>query len=383
MKQLSQTQSNIIQLLSDGNRHSGSELGKRLGISRTAIWKQIKQLMELGIPIQSLANQGYQLPKHFQLLNEQDIAQHLAPFGLSQSFKLHLFTSITSTNSYLKELPTNPQKGDNDSISNVPRLVRGIQYDLNKHTQLTEETTSMDPANKSRDVGSEMSSDQYPLIHICCSEEQTQGRGRFGRHWYSPFGENIYCSSRWNLNCDLNKLSGLSLVVSLSIIASLKELQPDEEIKVKWPNDILWQDKKLCGTLIEIIAESNSTAQVIIGMGLNVNSDTQHNPLPDKPWCSLYEMTKKHFNRNLIVAVLLKNLTHYLDQFLTHGLGEFLKEWGQSDYLSGKRITVNQASHTLTGVACGINDEGLLIVEDEHGIRHELSSGDTTLKSKE
>ncbi|KTD10879.1 biotin-[acetylCoA carboxylase] holoenzyme synthetase and biotin operon repressor [Legionella gratiana] len=319
------SQLTLLQLLGDGSCHSGSELGSVLGITRSAIWKQINHLIELGIPIKRLPNQGYQLLNQLILLDKQQISEYFLLEKLVTPFNLHLFTSIDSTNRYLKDLP----------ISN--------------------------------------------MVDICCAEIQTHGRGRFGRQWYSPFGENIYCSSRWNLNYDLTKLSGLSLVTSLAVLATLNELELSSNIKIKWPNDILWNDKKLCGSLIEIITESNSTIQVIIGIGLNVNTDTQKYSLPDKPWCSLYEITQQHFDRNFLLAKLITHLERYLIQFVDNDLSHFMHEWNKADYLFGKRIKVMQTLNTFTGIACGINPLGQLILQDESGQKHFLSSGDTSL----
>lgn len=244
MFQFNTSQHTLMQILGDGACHSGSELGNALKISRSAVWKQINQLNDLGIPITRIPHQGYQLEKPLILLDSNEITKQLHSEGFSQPFNLHLFTSIDSTNRYLKDLPSSP------------------------------------------------------AVEICCTEMQTQGRGRFGRHWHSPFGENIYCSARWSFNCDLSRLAGLSLVSSLAVVAFLNTLSNSKDIKIKWPNDILWGNKKLCGSLIEILAESNSSAQVIIGIGLNVNTDTENHPLPDKPWCSLYEIFKQPYDRN-------------------------------------------------------------------------------------
>ena len=325
MKQLNHAQLTLLQLLGDGACHSGSALGQALGVSRSAVWKQIKQLIELGVSITSIPHQGYQLAQPLILLNEQEIADQLIAEPSISPLKFHLFASIDSTNRYLKELPASP------------------------------------------------------YLELCCAEVQTQGRGRFGRHWHSPFGENIYCSSRWNLNCDLSKLSGLSLVTSLAILNTLNEFNPSSEIKVKWPNDILWNDKKLCGCLIEIIAESNGMAQVIIGIGLNVNSDTANHPLPDKPWCSLLEITQRPSNRNHLIAQLIINLENYVQRFINNDLNHFMSEWKQHDYLTGKQICVIQASESLSGLACGITKTGQLILEDSQGRKHLLSSGDASL----
>lgn len=320
---LNHSQRTILDILGDGHCHSGSELGQALDISRSAVWKQINQLIKLGCVINRIPQQGYQLPTPLTLLNEQDILAGLSP--LSQSLNLHLFTEIDSTNYFLKNLPI---------------------------------------TNK---------------LELCCAEQQTQGRGRFGRIWHSPFAENIYCSSRWQLDCDLAQLSGLSLVTSLAIISFLKSIIVTDDLKIKWPNDILWHDKKLCGNLIEIIAESNGRVQIIIGIGLNVNTDTVNSPLEDKPWCSLYEISGQYFNRNELISKLILTLKDYLAQFVSAGLGSFLDEWRQADYLYQKNIQVTQFSEIISGRALGINDTGQLILEDNSGKKHMLSSGDTSL----
>jgi BirA family transcriptional regulator, biotin operon repressor / biotin---[acetyl-CoA-carboxylase] ligase len=260
--------------------------------------------------------------KHPILLNAEQINTLLQV----PTSHLHLFSSIDSTNRFLKDLPASNQ------------------------------------------------------VDICCAEMQTQGRGRFGRYWHSPYGENIYCSSRWNLNYDLTKFSGLSLVTSLAILSALNALQISQKIQIKWPNDLYWSDKKLGGSLIEIIAKSNGNAQVIIGIGLNVNTDTANHPLPEKPWCSLYEITKQHFNRNLLVASVMNKLNEYVTQFMRTNLNSFMDEWKAADYLAGKYITVTQHSTTLSGQALGINAIGQLRLVDESGKEHLLSSGDTTLQ---
>ncbi|CEG56259.1 biotin--[acetyl-CoA-carboxylase] ligase [Legionella fallonii] len=371
MMQLNHSQLTLLQILGDGCCHSGNELGQALGITRSAIWKQINQLIALGIPIARIPHQGYQLPNPLALLEQQQIANALQQHGFNRFFNIHLFTSIDSTNRYLKDLPLSQSIR---ALSILAAEREGTERKTGMYTQVHEDSSTVVTKQLSSTVEFRMSS-----IDICCAEIQTQGRGRFGRNWHSPFGENIYCSSRWNLNCDLSRLSGLSLITSLAVLATINEFSPSSDIKIKWPNDILWRDKKLCGSLIEIIAESHGNAQVIIGIGLNVNTDTKNHPLPDKPWCSLYEITQRQYDRNQIIAKLIINLEHYIYEFIDKGLNAFMDEWNQQDYLAGKYITVSQSSTTISGVARGINQEGLLLLEDEQGVVHYLSSGDTSL----
>ncbi|MDP3270051.1 MAG: biotin--[acetyl-CoA-carboxylase] ligase [Legionella sp.] len=326
MVKFNDSNSALLNILSDAHCHSGSELGLALGISRSAVWKQINQLISIGIPINRIPHKGYQLIKPIILLDRQKIAEEL--YGLKTPYTIHLYPSIDSTNRFLKDLPVSDR------------------------------------------------------LEICCAESQTQGRGRFGRHWYSPFGENIYVSAKWNFNCDLSRLSGLSLITSLAVLTTLKEFIVTADIKVKWPNDILWGDKKICGSLIEVVAESNSTAQVIVGIGLNVNSDPKIDHLKDTLWGSMYGISNSLYNRNLIIPRLIINLEEYITRFISQGLDPFVEEWNRSDYLQGKSITVTQTLNTFTGIAHGINSQGQLIIEDSEGVNHLLSSGDTSLKKE-
>lgn len=326
MKQFSKTQLKLLDQLADGNCHNSNEIGERLGISRTAVWKHICQLAELGLPIKRIPQQGYQLTQPMKPLDEQLIRQHLDNRQFTKYVNFHLFAAIDSTNQFLKALTNNS------------------------------------------------------AVNICCAEKQTHGRGRFGRHWVSPFGENIYCSSRWELNCCLSRLSGLSLVVGLAILASLRDSDVSQGIRIKWPNDILWGSKKLSGILIEIIAETNGCAQVIIGIGMNVNTATHEQPFSDKPWCSLYEMTGTYFDRNLLLANLIYHLDQYLEKFLSQGFAAFNHDWHEVDYLQGQFINVSQPTGSISGHACGVNELGQLCLRDKLGVIHYLSSGDTSLR---
>ncbi|MBA3536822.1 MAG: biotin--[acetyl-CoA-carboxylase] ligase [Tatlockia sp.] len=328
MKQFSKLQLKILHLLSDGNCHPGELIGAKLGISRTTLWKHIIQLAELGLAIEQIPQQGYQLSQPMIPLEEQLIRQHLESRHYNKPLNFHLFAELGSTNQFLKELAINS------------------------------------------------------AINICCAEKQTQGRGRFGRHWLSPFGENIYFSSRWELNCCLSDLSGLSLVVSLAILASLNDSTIQKDIRIKWPNDILWGNKKLCGILIEISAKTNSCAQVIIGIGMNVNTATHEQPQVEIPWCSLYEITDKYYDRNKILANLIYQLNTYLDKFLLSGFAAFADEWQNLDYLQGQFIKVTQPTGFISGLACGVTELGQLCLRDEKDKMHYLSSGDSSLSTK-
>jgi BirA family biotin operon repressor/biotin-[acetyl-CoA-carboxylase] ligase len=257
-------------------------------------------------------------------LTESTIAQQLNTLNFTQPVNIHLMESIDSTNRFLKDLP------------------------------------------------------QSNAIDLSCAETQTQGRGRLGRAWHSPFGENIYCSTRWPLQCNVSQLAGLSLVVSMAVIAALNDVGIKSDIQIKWPNDLLWNDQKLCGNLIEVV----NNCVLVIGIGLNVNSITKDYPLPDKPWCSLYDMTGNYWDRNVLIAHVLVQLHQHIQQLMTHGLPSFFSTWQSLDYLYGRHVMVSHQAKPLSGQAHGIDEKGQLIVIDESGVTHVLSSGDTTLRTQ-
>ena len=215
---------------------------------------------------------------------------------------------------------------------------------------------------------------ECPFI-VCCAEEQTAGRGRLGRQWSSPFGENIYFSARWRPDRGLMKYAGLSLVIGLAISETLKQHNIEESILIKWPNDLMWQDKKLCGVLIEMTGEN-----VIIGIGLNVNTaKTSTSYLSDKPWCSLLEITGQPLDRNVLIASLIVTLSHYLEQFSNFGFTSFKSAWEHSDYLKDQWIAVSKPTGKLEGQAKGLNDQGLLCLVDINGQIHWISAGEATI----
>ncbi|MDF1684722.1 MAG: biotin--[acetyl-CoA-carboxylase] ligase [Legionellaceae bacterium] len=325
MKAFTPTQHTLVNKLADGLCHSGQHLGDALGISRTAIWKHIERLEALGLEIERIPKQGYRLKRSFIPLSEQAIRKYISQ-PLNHALNLQVLASVDSTNRFLKN------------------------------------------------------QDLKPGLTLCASETQTTGRGRFARHWHSPFGENIYCSLAWRFEGCPSNLSGLSLVVSLALHAAIQEFNQD--IAIKWPNDLLWNHKKLAGILIEMTGEGNGNTDVIIGIGLNVNAIAEKNTPIDKPWCALRDMTKQAIDRNPLLARLITQLDQHLQGFSEHGFQAYQAQWQKLDYLFDRRITVSRHHEKLTGRAQGVDNAGHLQLIDERGVTHTLSSGDTSLAQK-
>ncbi len=325
MKKLNSNLLKIVNILNDTQFHAGDEIGNKLGITRSAIWKAIKKLNKYQIKVTSIKGKGYAMQEPLVLLDDKKIKQVLDP-AIKKDIDLTLLETTDSTNNYLKKI-----------------------------------------SSKNR-------------FKICLAEHLTQARGRFQRAWHAPFGQNIYLSCQYRFAKDLSELAGLSLVIGLAIIKTLHEFGLNNKIMIKWPNDILWQRRKLAGTLIEVSAETHGHCEAMIGIGLNVNMLDADNDVVSQPWASLRQIQNKYFDRNVVVAALINHLVNYIQQFELHGLAHFMEEWNASDCLLGQSVTIINGKEEVQGLAQGINEQGHLLLKLPNGRTHAFSSGDASVK---
>ncbi len=322
MRPLSKNLRTLVTLLNcadypDSHRdryHDGETLGAALGVSRNTIWKTINKLIDYGIAIDAIKGRGYRLVEPLTLLDEAVIRAGL----IEKAIDLKIFETIDSTNAFL----------------------HGFK--------------SKQP------------------IALCLAEQQTAGRGRFARTWHSPFGQNIYMSCRYPFMRDISTLGGLSLAVSLAILQTVQHFAPEAAIQLKWPNDVLYQQKKLAGSLIEIRAESHSRAQAIIGIGLNVNMLAQ-------TWASVRAITHEVMDRNIVCIQLINVLLTTLHTFAENGLTPFIAQWLSADALFNQAITLHNGKQKISGIGKGIDAHGQLIMQLEDGTQQHFSAGETSL----
>lgn len=342
----------LTQLLNNSQPHSGSELGAKLHVTRSAIWKMMKKLEGYHIAIQPSQRDGYLLQEPLLLLDPDLIKNQL-----SYDVPVTVLESISSTNDYFKL--TQP------SLPDSPLPPKASLANAKKRDIVVPIATSPSPAE----------------VRFCLAEEQTKGRGRHHRSWNSPFGKNIYLSCYYPIQKDMSELSGLSLVVGLAVRSMLRSCY-SLNVSLKWPNDILCQGKKIAGILIDVQAESHSISVATIGIGLNVNVTTQEENAPSHfLWTSLREEKKALFDRNTVAAALIQSLTTYVKLFEKHGLSFFKEEWQESDPLIGKNILLHRSHDTVAGVALGINDQGHLLLQLSDQKIQAFSSGDVSLSS--
>lgn len=323
MKQVDDIKTHIVTQLASGNFCSGEALGEQLGISRSAVSKHIKSLLELGLDIFSVTGKGYKLAAPMQLLARDLIGKHCQQFTIKQ---LEVLNVIDSTNQYLKD--------------NKGKLISG---------------------------------------HACVAEAQTAGRGRRGRKWVSPYGASLYLSMYWQFAGGYQSIGGLSLAVGVALCEALKKAGYDD-IQLKWPNDIYAQGKKLAGVLVEVEGQMGGACDCIIGIGLNMSLPAQVAEI-DQPWVDLARLSSLPVDRNKITALLLDELMKALNSFDQHGLEPFVERWRALDIYCNQVISLIIGSKSITGIGRGINSTGALLLQVDDKLQA-FSGGEISVRSK-
>lgn len=192
---------------------------------------------------------------------------------------------------------------------------------------------------------------------VCLAEHQTAGRGRHGRTWFSVSGSSILCSLLWRFPISSLAIPSVGIAVGVMIVRALKKYGVQTGIQLKWPNDILYANRKLAGILIE-----RRNADAVIGVGLNVKL-----PRPLEPnYIDLAEITNQpNIDRNYLSGLLLNELFENLPHFQTNGLVPYLDEWNLHDCLAGHDVDLYTPEKTIKGIAQGINEQGELLLLDE------------------
>lgn len=326
---ISEKQKAILGLLADGQFHSGTELAGALNISRSAIWKQLNSLTDLGLHYSAVSGKGYRLERPLVLLNQTQILAAVDERIQSLINAFDIFDQLPSTNTYLSER----------TLENAPSGA------------------------------------------VCFAEQQTAGKGRRGRHWVSPFGSNIYLSILWRFQTGPMAISGLSLAVGVAVIRALKH-HYTEAFHLKWPNDIYYQDKKLGGILVEVSGESDGPCAAVIGLGLNIYLPETEAAAITQQWTDLTQITgQQQINRNALAGTLLNQLLLVIAEFEVCGMAEYLNEWRTYDCLKDKPATLFIGQHSYEGIVQGIDDQGLLLLTRPDGNTQAFASGEVSFSN--
>lgn len=315
----------LLELLGDSQFHSGEELGKTLGVTRAAIWKKLKKLESLGVTIHSVKGRGYRIPYKLELLNRGLLEQA----GMPSDVVCSVLFETDSTNEEVK---------------------RSIQAG-------------------------------QPLPRLVTAERQTQGRGRRGRVWQGGVGKNLAFSLGWRFENGAGSIEGLSLAVGVSIARVLESFGVIG-VGLKWPNDVQISGRKVCGVLLEMVADQDS-CQVIIGVGLNLQFSDSEMAMVDQPWTDLKREMGSLPSRNELLARLVDELRGACIHFsLGNGLSGYREEWHQRDILLNQPVTVISGNREEQGTARGIDEKGALLLEQGEQPLRSLFGGEVSVRRK-
>lgn len=304
---------------------SGEELSGLLHISRTAVWKHIKTLKELGYEITAEPARGYRLAGTPDLFIPEEVGRDLDVIRLGT--RIVGFRETGSTN----------------------------------------------------EVAYRLAEEGAPEGTVVLADSQTKGKGRLGREWLSPPAVNLYCSLI--LRPPLPPYAAPQLTF-LSAVAVARAIEENSTLlpRIKWPNDLLINERKVAGLLNEMSAETDHLNFVILGIGVNLNMAKDQIPSGLRhPATSLFAESGSLVNRTRFARSLLKSLDTLYDTYLTSGDGPIREEWLDRSRMAGEQVRVLQQERELTGRVTGIDGYGALIVRDDSGGEHVILSGDVTL----
>jgi BirA family biotin operon repressor/biotin-[acetyl-CoA-carboxylase] ligase len=210
------------------------------------------------------------------------------------------------------------------------------------------------------------------------AEQQTAGRGRRGRRWISPFGRNIYLSSLWKFAGKPEVIGGLSLAVGVAVAEALAETGFGD-VKLKWPNDILYGDAKLGGILIETSGCASGPTTAVIGIGLNLGMPAEAAAEIDQPWTDL-ALAGNRVLRNELLAAVLNHLLPLLDEYESRGLEPWRERWLKRNAFGGRQVCLQQGDRQIVGTMLGIGDRGELRL-DVGGSELFFDGGEVSLRA--
>ncbi len=320
----------VFAALADGEFHSGEQLAETLGVSRSAVWKAVEALRELGATLHAVRNRGYRLRSGSDALDSSRISGLLAPAARGHVQRVETAWTADSTNSVLLARQNPP----------------------------------------------------FGTCDVLLAEYQTAGRGRRGRTWVAPPGGSICLSLCWSFRDVPRDLGALGLVIGVCALRALRE-SGLEDVRLKWPNDVMMEGRKLGGILIELRAESAGPASVVIGIGLNVALGARVLEAIGETGVSAIDLVTAGLtqpSRNALAAALITQMVRGLLVFEKEGLQPFAEEWRAADALRGRQVDVHTLEGVSRGMARGIDLHGALVVETPQGIRR-FVSGDVTVRA--
>lgn len=317
----------ILKYLREKEYISGEILARKLGISRVAVWKQIQRLKDMGYKIIAEQNLGYCLVYRPDLLLPQEVQRGLSTKYIGK--EIYYFPELKSTNIIAKEKALHRTEG----------IAEGT---------------------------------------LIITEKQSAGKGRLGREWFSPVG-GIWLSIILYPQLPPSYIPRITLMTAVAVVKAIR-MCTQIKSQIKWPNDILINEKKVCGMLSEMSAELDMINWVVVGIGINANID--HWDFPEdiqENTISLKEVSEKEILRVKLTQTFLQEFEKYYDKLKRKEFPSILEEWKLYSHTLGRKIRIDTGERIITGEAVDINEEGALILKKEDGELIKIISG-TILK---
>jgi BirA family biotin operon repressor/biotin-[acetyl-CoA-carboxylase] ligase len=315
----------ILTMLRESDGYvSGQELCNKFGVSRTAVWKAINQLKDMGYVIEAVSNKGYHMVSAPDVMNEAEIRSLLHTEWAGQ--ELFCYDTIDSTNTKAKDLA---EQG-------------------------------------------------YPSGTLVVSDQQVAGKGRRGRSWESPSGSGIFMTLLLKPEINPNNASMLTLVAALATAKAISDIT-EADARIKWPNDIVINGRKICGILTEMSAQFDYINHIVIGIGINVHNETFPEEISQTASSLLLECGRR-FHRASLIARFLECFEKDYAVFLeTEDLEGLMKEYNALLVNTQKQVRVLDPKEPFEGKAIGITKKGELIV-DTWESRKLVSSGEVSVR---
>lgn len=302
---------------------SGEAISGELGISRSAVWKAINALREMGYEIDSVTNRGYRLVRVPDILTEESIRSFLQGSLISE---VHALKTVDSTNNEAKRW-----------------------------------------AHQGAPHGS-----------LFVADEQTGGKGRLGRVWKSPAGSGLWFSVLLRPKAAPEQVTGLTLTAGLSVAKAIQKLTGCKA-QIKWPNDVVIGSQKVCGILTEMAAEMESVEYVIPGIGINVNTESFPEEIAYKA-TSLFLSTGKKWSRAQLLGAVLSEMEALLCRQEQAGAEAILEEYRKNCVSIGRQVSTQRGNIQLSGIAEDVTESGELVVRQANGTRILINSGEVSVQ---
>jgi len=320
----------LLRALADGAAHSGERLAARFGVTRAAVWKQMAKLEAYGLDFDAVRGRGYRLRRPIDFLDPVRIEAALGA-ERARVGRLEVFLELDSTNRHLLAQPM-PAPG---------------------------------------------------TMHVALAEFQHAGRGRQGRSWNAPLGGGLCVSVAWQFAETPPALSALSLAIGVAVRRALAALT-GLEVGLKWPNDLVFDGRKLGGILVELSAEQHGACRVVAGLGLNVS-------IPSEQLAALSDWERGAVDlvtalgdgvpsRSELAGTLIASLAALFEGYPRSGFEPYAAEWGAAHVLAGQAVRLVEPAGESHGVVRGIEADGALVLETGGGRLRRVVAGDVTLR---